>query len=366
MPCCVLSQCWAPTKIGVGGQAIWSDEDRLKTSAASGAGTGRSSAERGGGGLLPPWSWLSWLRAGVGIASSSGGSDENDRDAAANHLHSSGGGGGGGGLGGRDFFSHVNRGLAAALQDDHVTAVAEFKLATGLCNRSVELYVNLFEEQLAMLAEASARGGDPVAAELFALRNDASKTISTATDLTLAAMEDGAAARTGAAFLHRIGTAMVDAATKHRPPRWEPRAAFSLGEQLLQKAAQLAAASAEAPPSLLAGEIALVRVVLAVASDEWARAEVQLGLAMEHLGDEHVIGKLKLGRGPEKLLQMAHGKTIGSSKAGSGYASASAAASRGGAQSDDPSVAPSGAEAGGKGKKQRQKKKKKKKTAKQK
>ena len=47
---------------------------------------------------------------------------------------------------------HVNSGLAAALHGNHASAAAEYQLALRLCNSSVELYVKLFEEQLALLA----------------------------------------------------------------------------------------------------------------------------------------------------------------------------------------------------------------------
>ena len=72
--------------IGVGGQAIWSAEDRQRSAANTGT--------EGGEGLL------SWLGIGGGAAAGEGG-------------------------GGRDYFSHVNAGLAAALQGDHATAASE-------------------------------------------------------------------------------------------------------------------------------------------------------------------------------------------------------------------------------------------------
>ena len=72
--------------IGVGGQAIWSAEDRQRSAANTGT--------EGGKGLL------SWLGIGGGATAGEGG-------------------------GGRDYFSHVNAGLAAALQGDHATAASE-------------------------------------------------------------------------------------------------------------------------------------------------------------------------------------------------------------------------------------------------
>lgn len=94
---------------GVGGQAIWSAEDRSKSTSRSG-----SSASM-------PGAVLSWLGLNSGGASP-------------------------------DFFAHVNSGLAAALQGNHATAATEYQLALRLCNSSVELHVKLFEEQLALLA----------------------------------------------------------------------------------------------------------------------------------------------------------------------------------------------------------------------
>ena len=97
--------------LGVGGQAIWSAEDRQK----SASGTSRGKV-------------LSWL----GLSASSGGDSQ-------------------------DYFSHFNVGLAAALQGDHAAAAAEFQLALRLCNSSVELHAKLFEEQLALLAVRQSR-----------------------------------------------------------------------------------------------------------------------------------------------------------------------------------------------------------------
>jgi dihydroxyacetone kinase DhaKLM complex PTS-EIIA-like component DhaM len=57
---------------------------------------------------------------------------------------------------------------------------------------------------------------------------------------------------------------------------------FSLpgvGEQVLAKAAEFA--RAEAAPSLLVGEIALVRGAVAAASEQWEQADLQLRLATE-------------------------------------------------------------------------------------
>eukprot|EP01046_Picozoa_sp_COSAG06_P015028 COSAG06_NODE_950_length_11350_cov_12.434984_5_plen_60_part_00 len=48
---------------------------------------------------------------------------------------------------------------------------------------------------------------------------------------------------------------------------------------MLAKAAEFA--RAEAAPSLLVGEIALVRGAVAAASEQWERADVQLRLATE-------------------------------------------------------------------------------------
>lgn len=95
--------------------------------------------------------------------------------------------------------------------------------------------------------------------------------------------------------MYRLGSAMVDAATKHTPPRWEPRAAFGVGEQVLAKAADLA--RAEPMPSLLAGEIALVRGTVAAASENWSHALTQLQLAKQHLSDEWIQNKLGRGSG---------------------------------------------------------------------
>lgn len=95
---------------------------------------------------------------------------------------------------------------------------------------------------------------------------------------------------------------MVDAATKHTPPRWEPRAAFGVGEQVLAKAAELL--QDPEPPSLLAGEIALVRGVVAASSENWNLASGQLNKAAEHLSDSWI--QRKLGRGVKELLAMVH------------------------------------------------------------
>eukprot|EP01043_Picozoa_sp_COSAG02_P044951 COSAG02_NODE_4062_length_5843_cov_2.288997_3_plen_117_part_00 len=95
--------------VGVGGQAIWSAEDRSKSSSRSGSS-----------GSIPE-AVLSWLGLNGGGAS-------------------------------LDYFAHVNAGLAAALQGNHATSAAEYQLALRLCNSSVELHVKLFEEQLALLA----------------------------------------------------------------------------------------------------------------------------------------------------------------------------------------------------------------------
>lgn len=157
--------------IGVGGQAIWSAEDRLKSASGTSGGI--------------PGTVLSWLGFNSGATSS------------------------------QDYFAHVNSGLAAALQGNHATAAAEYQLALRLCNSSVELHVKLFEEQLALLAvrnlatrnidctfgnltngnavdqEATSRG-DPALAEL---RKAAAAAVNSGVDATLAAVKEGALVR---------------------------------------------------------------------------------------------------------------------------------------------------------------------------
>ena len=58
------------------------------------------------------------------------------------------------------------------------------------------------------------------------------------------------------------------------------------------------------PPSLLAGEIALVRGVVAASSENWSLASGQLKKAAEHLSDTWI--QRKLGRGVKELLAMVH------------------------------------------------------------
>ena len=246
--------------IGVGGQAIWSAEERR----AAGRGDG-------GGGLLSSW---------LGLGSGGGGET-------------------------RDFFSHVNTGLAAAMEGDHATAASEYSAATRLCNTSVELHAKLFETQLALLAEATKRRAG--SSTISALRNAAAASVNAGVDATFAALANGATNRTAAAFLHRLGAAMVDAATKHSPPRWEPQAAFGVGEQVLAQAARLAlpdgGAEGEPVAALLVGEIALLRGAAAAATEQWQRAVEQLELAAEHLDEDH-IRQRQLGRSPRELLAM--------------------------------------------------------------
>ena len=92
----------------MGGQAIWSAEDRQVYA------SGKSD------------SILDTVLTGLGLSSSTGDN--------------------------QDHFVHVNLGLAAALQNNHFTAAAEYERALKLCNSSVELHAKLFEERLALLA----------------------------------------------------------------------------------------------------------------------------------------------------------------------------------------------------------------------
>lgn len=81
----------------------------------------------------------------------------------------------------------------------------------------------------------------------------------------------------------------------------EPRAAFGVGEQVLAKAADLA--RAEPTPSLLAGEIALVRGTVAASSENWDHALLQLQLAAQHLSDGWIQNKLGRGSGMHRNSQ---------------------------------------------------------------
>ena len=117
--------------------------------------------------------------------------------------------------------------------------------------------------------------------------------------------------------MFRVGSAMVDAATQHSPPRWEPRAAFGVGGQVLARAA--AFAKSEPSPSPLAGAIALKRFAIAIATAEQEQALEQLRLATEHLGADHreaVEGTAKtLG---ERLREMERKASGGGREGGAG------------------------------------------------
>jgi hypothetical protein len=101
---------------------------------------------------------------------------------------------------GGDAFVHKAK---AALVNDSASKVQHYRKASALCPQDVELLAKLFEALLETPNIDDVRPSDTVV--------EAKATLNNAIDLVLSAADTGASDRTIAAYMHRIGKAMMDA-----------------------------------------------------------------------------------------------------------------------------------------------------------